>query len=348
MIFSTQITELTMTARLLKRNCLQLGIALLIAISPSAALADGPKSAQQFAEQYMAAFNKKDSAALKKLRFPLVGKSQAQDFINSMTDADMQSGTQYTKFELLPVAAKDTEPQMGPDGSFYKPNLKPINMLKVTSQTKNGTTSTTFPIGEKDGVFYQVSIAPADEAMPAYQFGWQRCSLPKSNWSVMLPNESEPGKAALEKQFGKDALQDPDVYGVVNNTASIKTSQHYMVSGAEGKRLRADDNNSTYRASCTTFAPETLKEWFSDPKKNLADSIDQHVRALPGKLIQQKDIEMAGSPGREFEIQGKDGTYCLGRAYWIKDALYELTLESKSNKPDAEVANKFLSSLAVN
>jgi hypothetical protein len=121
-----------------------------------------------------------------------------------------------------------------------------------------------------------------------------------------------------------------------------------MVSGAEGKRLNADDNKDTYRAACTTYAPDTLKEWFSDPKKNLDETVDLRVRSLPGKLIQQKDIDLAGSPGREFEIQGKDGGYCIGRVYWIKDALYELTLESKANKPDVEVANKFLTSLSVN
>ncbi len=37
-----------------------------------------------------------------------------------------------------------------------------------------------------------------------------------------------------------------------------------------------------------------------------------------------------------------------GRAYWVKDALYELTLESKGSKPDLTVVDKFLSSLEVN
>ena len=53
----------------------------------------------------------------------------------------------------------------------------------------------------------------------------------KINWSVMLPNEAEPGRAALEDQYGKEALNDPDIFGVVKNTASIKTTQHWIRSG---------------------------------------------------------------------------------------------------------------------
>lgn len=327
---------------------LSMAAVCVLALLPAAALAaEGPKSAQEFAAQYMAAFNKKDSAALEKLRYPAATKSKMQDFIDMMTEAEMKSGTQFNKFEILPVDSKKSESSMGPDGAFYKPSLKPTNIVKLTAVTKDGTSSTSFPIGEKDGIFYAVMPEKDEAAAPPYKFGWQRFSPPKSNWSVMLPNEPEPGAQALVQQLGKDALDDPDVYGVVKNTADIKTCQHFFQCGAEGKRLQSDDNKETYRAACTTYTPETLSKWFSDPKKNLDETVDVRTRSLSGKLVEQKDIDLAGSPGRQFEIRGEDGTVLMGRVYWIKDALYELTFESKQDKPDTEGANKFLNSLSV-
>jgi len=328
-----------------------LGLTISVACSvwfAAAAGAASPKTAQEFGQQYMAAFNKKDKAALSKLRYPAGGKSDMQEMMDQITEAEMSGGTQYNKFEILPADAKKIEPQMGPDGVFYKPNLTPTNLIKFTAETKDGSSSTTFPVALKNGVVYQVAIVKAEGGQqPLFSFGWQRFTPPKANWSVMMPNEPEPGKAALEKESGKNALEDPDVYGVVKNTAAIKTTQHFFQCGAEGKRVHAEDNKDTFRVACTTYAPETLKEWFSDPKKNLDDTVDLRVRSLPGKLVSVKEITWAGSPGREFEIKGEDGTSSRGRAYWIKDALYELTIESKNEKPDAVAADKFLDSLEV-
>jgi hypothetical protein len=319
------------------------------ATSAKPATASGaPKTPQQFAAQYMAAFNSKNKAALEKLRYQPSVKSPMQEMVDEMMMADMGSGTQYTKFELLPVDGKRTAPSMGPDGMFYQPNLKPTNMLKLSAVRKDGSSSTTFPIGVKDGVYYQVAIVKAEGAAPAYSFGWQRFAPVDGGWSFMLPNEPEPGKAALEMELGKNALQDPDAYGVVKNTAAIKTTQHFYRSGAEGKRINDDTNKDKYRAARTTYTAETLKEWFSDPKKTLDETVDLRVRSLPGgKLIRSQEIELSGAPGREFEIKADDGTFSLGRVYWIKDALYELTFETTDAKPNTESANKFLTSLEV-
>src|SRR4030095_940290 len=215
---------------------INLGVAIALAgclWMATAARAANPKSAQEFGDQYMAAFNKKDKATLSKLRYPGGGKSDMQEMMDQIMDAEMSSGTQYNKFEILPVDAKKLEPQLGPDGVFYKPNLMPTNLLKFSAETKNGSSSTTFPVALKDGVVYQVAIVKADGVQqPPFSFGWQRFTPPKANWSVMLPNEPEPGRAALEKEAGKNALEDPDIYGVVENTAAIKTTQHFFQCGA--------------------------------------------------------------------------------------------------------------------
>src|SRR5262249_27221810 len=150
---------------------------------------------------------------------------------------------------------------MGLDGNFYKPNVKPTHTIKLISVTQNGSSSATIPVGVKDGRYYVIA-AEADSESPAYQFGWQRFTPPKASWSVMLPNEPEPGRAALEKEGGKKALEDPDAYGTVKNTADIKTCQHFYVSGEMGKRMMGNDNQEIYRAACTTYEPETLKKWF--------------------------------------------------------------------------------------
>lgn len=330
---------------------ISMGLAISVACSVwlgGAANAANPKTAQEFGEQYVAAFNKKDKATLSKMRYPAGATSEMQKMMDEISDAEMDSGTKYNKFEILPVDGSKMEPQMGPDGVFYKPSLTPKNLLKLTSETETGKSSTTFPIAEKDGVFYQVAIVKAeDSAQPPYVFGWQRFTPPKATWSVMLPNEPEPGKAALEKEMGKSALQDPDAYGVVKNTASIKTTARFFQSGAEGKRANAGDNNETYRVVWTTYEPETLKEYFNDPKKTLDENVNLRKTSLQGELVSSKEIALAGSPGREYEIRAEGGGYCLGRSYWVKDALYELTVESKKGKPNAASAQKFLGSLEV-
>lgn len=332
---------------------LQFGLTVLlsaISLTSLGAMADpaGPKTAQEFAAQYMAAFNAKDKTTLGKLRYPTTVKSPMQEVIDQMTDAELDSGMQYQKFELLPLEDEKIKPQMGLDGQFYEPNLKPTTILKLTAQNKDGSSSTSFPIGQKDGIFYQVAVVPAQGQQPVFNFGWQRFTPPKSNWSVSMPNEPEPGKAALELESGKKALEDPDAYGVVRNTASIKTCQHFFQCGSEGKRIMADDNQEKFRAACTTYEPEALKTWFSDPQKTLDDTVDLRQRSLPGKLLKVEKIDFHGSPGRQFEIRGDNDTYSLGRVYWIKDALYELTYESTAKEPNLTAANKFVGSLEVN
>ena len=334
---------------------LGMGLALLAQFSGSAgdattaAAPSKPKTAQDFANQYLNAFNNKDKAALTRLRYPAATKSMLQEMIDEITTAELEAGTKYDKFEILPMDAKHNTAQMGPDGAFYKPNLTPTNLLKLTSVTKNGSSSTTFPIGPKDGIFYQIAIVKAEGEAPKFSFGWQKFTPPKANWSVLMPNEPEPGRAALEKQYGKAFMEDADAYGVIKNTASVKTTQHWFQCGSEGKRVEDADNKERYRAACTTYSPESLKEWFNDPEKTLTDTISCRVASYSGgKLVNKSKIELAGSPGYKFKIASDDGTTVLGRVYWIKDALYDLTVErNKGTADDTATADKFLDSLAV-
>ncbi|CAN5568008.1 hypothetical protein BH10CYA1_BH10CYA1_60460 [soil metagenome] len=333
-----------------KIKWLETGLAVLVAatFSISAFAEDGRKTAEQFAVVYMKTFNANDVAGLRKLRMPVKGKSAMQEMINEITEASMKDGNKFTKFELLPLKPNMDKANMGPDGLFYKANLKPTNLLKLTAESKSGSMSTTIPIGIKDGVFYEVGVEPAPGDTPVYSSGWQRVTLPQSKWSVMMPNEAEPGKAALEKQYGKDAANNPDSYGVVRNTADIKTTQRWARCGELGKRVNDDDNKETYRAACTTFEPETLKKWFNEPKKNIDDTVDLASRQNGGTVVKVTEIDLNGAPGKTYEIKDQDGALRLGRVYWIKDALYELTFLSKKDSPDKESANKFLTSLEVN
>ncbi len=326
------------------------GLAVLLAttFTLSALAEESRKTAEQFAQLYMKTFNANDVAALRKLRMPVKGKSNMQEMIDQITEASMKDGNKFSKFELLPLKPNMDKANMGPDGLFYKANLKPTNLLKLTAEGKNGSMSTTIPIGIKDGVYYEVGVEPSPGDTPVYVFGWQRVTLPQSKWSVMMPNEAEPGKAALEKQFGKDATNNPDSYGVVRNTADIKTTQHWAHCGEPGKRANDADNKETYRAARTTYEPETLKKWFNDPKKNIDDAVDLASRQNGGTIVKVTEIDLKGAPGKTYEIKDQDGALRLGRVYWVKDALYELTFLSNKETPDKEGADKFLTSLEVN
>src|SRR5271170_2333965 len=112
------------------------GITFFIALSSCtiAFAAEGPKTPEEFAAQYMAAFNKKDVAALNALKYPVTVKSTLQDMIDQMTAAEMSGGTHFDKFEILPVQPGIDKPMMGPDGNFYRSNLPPTNMVKLSAQ----------------------------------------------------------------------------------------------------------------------------------------------------------------------------------------------------------------------
>lgn len=308
---------------------------------------DSRKTPEQFAQLYLKTFNASDVAALRKLRYPVNGKSNMQEMIDGITEASMKSGTKFTKFELLAPKPDMDKANMGPDGQFYKANLKPTNLLKLTAVSANGSMSTTIPIGIKDGIYYEVGVeaAPGDE--PPYAFGWQRVSLPQATWSVLLPNEAEPGKAAIVKQYGKEAAENPDSYGVVKNTADIKTTQHWVRCGEEGKRVNDSANKETYRAACTTYEPETLRKWFADPKKNIDDAVDLASRQNQGKIVQTSEVDLNGAPGKSYEIKDQDGSMRFGRVYWIKDALYELSVVTSNEPVNKTSADKFLTSLEV-
>jgi hypothetical protein len=344
-------TSLFLPAQVIRPGFLGCSNSALIILPSANAAAEGPRSAEELAKAYLAAFNKKDKSALYKLRYPLTVKSELQSILDEMIDAELADGTQFTSYKFLSVDEIVAKPTMGPDGNFYKPNLKPVHMLMLKADTKNGTTTTTVPIGEKDGIYYVVCPVPADGPLPNYKFGWQRFQAPKSDWSVLMPNEPEPGRQALEQQVGKPGLNDPDVYGVVKNTGDIKTTQHMFSCGEPGKRMNAADNQDTYTVSCTTYEPETLKKWFSDSKQNVSDAIDSCVRANDGKLIAQADLDKdKSSPSglaKEFQIKAADGRLVVGHVYWLKDALFQLTVKSKKEKPDTDNYNKFLTSLEV-
>ncbi len=296
----------------------------------------------------MAAFNKQDRDTIKKLHYLPKKKSDLQDMIDQLDEAQMSAGVKYNKFEITAADKELNKPKLGPDGVFYKSTLPCTNMLKLIGGDKNSTTSTAFPVGQKDGVYYAICAEPDDSAAPPeYKFGWQRFTPPKANWSVLMPNEPEPGRAALAMQAGTSTVEDPDAYGVVRNTASIKTTQHLFSCGQEGKRENAPDNKQKYHVSCTTYSAETLKDWFSDAKKNLDEAVDKAARFAEGKVTAQKEVQLNGSPGREFEIKGGNGSITIGRAYWIKDALYELTVECQA-PPNRSEIDKFLTSLQVN
>jgi hypothetical protein len=321
---------------------------ILAATTNIAAFAeDSRQTPEEFAELYMKTFNANDLPGLRKLRCPVTGKSSMQEMIDGITESSMKEGNKFTKFEILPPKPNMDQSNMGPDGLFYKANLKPTNLVKLSAVGKDSSISTTIPIGIKDGIYYEVGVEPAPKDTPKYVFGWQRVSVPRSAWSVMMPNEAEPGKAAMEKQFGKEGANNIDAYGVLKNTADIKTTQRWLRCGEEGKRINDADNKETYRAACTTYEPETLKKWFSDPKKTIDDAVDSASRQNTGTIVQTKEIDLNGAPGKSYEIKDKDGALRLGRVYWVKDALYELTFFSKKSAPDRVSANKFLGSLTV-
>ena len=91
-----------------------------------------------------------------------------------------------------------------------------------------------------------------------------------------------------------------------------------------------------------------MKKRFSVPKKNIHDAVDLGSRQKGGTIVKVTEIDLKGAPGKTYEIKDQDGALRLGRVYWVKDALYELTFLSNKETPDKEGADKFLTSLEVN
>ena len=153
---------------------LALAVFILLACNCMAFAADEPSTPQEFAARYMAAYNNNDLAALQKMRYQVAGKSDMQDMIDDIAKAELSSGIHYDKFEILPAQPDGEKPMMGPDGIFYRSNLKPTNLVKLVSVTANGSSSTTVMIGQKDGIYYQVGVERSPGETPSYSFGWQR------------------------------------------------------------------------------------------------------------------------------------------------------------------------------
>ena len=125
-------------------------IALSIALSCTSLYA-GP-SAQEFVDNYKAAFEKGDKATLESFLYTEDAHPMALQFYKMMQTEG--AGTKkIAKIELLDVTPEDlkkaSEPQTAPDGSKARLPLTPTKKLKITI----GTTWTERFVAEKDGKY---------------------------------------------------------------------------------------------------------------------------------------------------------------------------------------------------
>jgi hypothetical protein len=84
-----------------------------------------------------------------------------------------------------------------------------------------------------------------------------------------------------------------------------------------------------------------------DPKSWLEQTRDLTVKASKGKLLEDKEIRLAGNPGREFRFENGDGRICSVRLYLVKDRLYQTLAIAKDEAAVKADLVRFLNSFQL-
>ena len=135
--------------------------AILVTVACSASLLAGtPEQDKAFVDQYKAAYEKGDKAAIESFLYTKDANPMALEFYKMM--ATEGAGTaKISKIELVDLTPdevkKASEVETGPDGSKAKLPLTPTKKLKISIDTKDGSGSSNSSnecfVAEKDGKY---------------------------------------------------------------------------------------------------------------------------------------------------------------------------------------------------
>ncbi len=127
----------------------------------------------------------------------------------------------------------------------------------------------------------------------------------------------------------------PPNKGVGPNGMTVETHMVLLDAGKHVYLLAYTANADLLKAS------DELK------KKALDDGRDAAVRNIKGKLTSEKDVKVAGEPGREIQIEAPGLGIYRARLVIIGDRLYQLVVAGPEEIARSKDADKFLDSFKV-
>lgn len=109
------------------------------------------------------------------------------------------------------------------------------------------------------------------------------------------------------------------------------------------------DENLTYGVITTEY-PDTIIH--SDKKELLPvffrGSVDGAVKNVQGKLLTEKDITLDGFPGKEIDIDYRNGLAVIKmRSYLVKNKMFILQTITKTEKFPNKSLERFMSSFSL-
>jgi len=143
-------------------------------------------------------------------------------------------------------------------------------------------------------------------------------------------------------EFPKEPTENPQV---VNSVIGELKMNIFMYDASKGSK----DDNLVYMVNYTEY-PDTLIN--SEKTDVLSDffrnSIDGAVRNVHGKLLSEKEIKIGEYPGREINIDFKDGMAVIRmRLYLVKNKMYMLQTITETKKDFNKSITRFMDSFEL-
>jgi hypothetical protein len=173
------------------------------------------------------------------------------------------------------------------------------------------------------------SATPADAASPSVSLpspspsaatDWQRYDSPKGGYSVMFPGQPQESADELTTPTGKVEV--------------------VLV------RYQDDLKGRVYLAS---HNPIPIPEGSSfDIESGLDSTRDSIARELAAKVLDEKQIDQEGSPGREFAMNREGQFSAKARIFYADGVLYQAIVGTQDENLAAPEVEKFLESMQLN
>lgn len=147
-------------------------------------------------------------------------------------------------------------------------------------------------------------------ARPA-DYLWVRHDCRPGGYSVLMPDVPKVEESAADSKIGK-----------LSGCASL-----------------VERDGRAYMAQCSRFSLAR-----TDVKKELDSARDNVIRSLDGKLLHEKDIKLAGHPGREVVLALPDGTVMRARYFVDNQDLFAVMAVVPRGEESTNETNEFFDS----
>ena len=149
------------------------------------------------------------------------------------------------------------------------------------------------------------AATPSDKTPP----GWIVFEMPAARFKVLLPGTPKTSRRTIRTDIG-------DV--------------------AATRYTTTDATNVTYDVLLNDYPKAGVSR--SNPQKLLEAVRDGLVFQSKGRTISNKQITLAGFPGRDLEILGGDGSHYRVRLVWVETRLYQIMAVTPGKpRPDASL-----------